>query len=208
MTSLRQAKLRVSESQRSTLEVSVLQMTETISALSSQISELESLKLAEANRASSLEMKLSLEADARLRAEELAVEAVRWKEERVQYQWEGNGANKSLEHDDSTELHSLRKMVLHLESRISDKSSKREGDQVASLQRQLDSYQERAKQWEALRQQVLSFRATPAGLAHRKPPIVNRRMDFACIHTSMAPQYGYTFDRDEEHPSRTGALTR
>ena len=70
-----QAKLRVSESQRSTLEASVLQTTETISALSNQITELETLKNAEANRASSLEVKLSLEADARMRAEELAVEA-------------------------------------------------------------------------------------------------------------------------------------
>lgn len=165
-----QAQLRVSESQRSTLEVSVLQTTETISALSNQITELESLKNAEASRASSLEVKLSLEADARVRAEELAVEAVRWKDERVQYQWEGNGANKSLEHDDASELHSLRKMVLHLESRITDKNSAREGERqplVASLQRQLDSYQEQAKQWETLRQKVLP----PCASSCHVPPL-------------------------------------
>lgn len=56
-----EAKVRLSEGQRSTLEVSVLQMTETISALSSQITDLETRTSAEAQRVSSLEIKLSLE---------------------------------------------------------------------------------------------------------------------------------------------------
>jgi len=115
-----EAKLRLSESQRTTLELSVLQMTETISALSAQITDLETRKHAESHRASSLEVKLSLETDARTRAEELAVEAVRWKEERSQYQWEAQGGNQSLEHDDASEVKSLQKLVRHLEKRLAD----------------------------------------------------------------------------------------
>jgi len=156
-----EAKVRVSEGQRSTLEVSVLQMTETISALSSQITDLETRSNAEAQRASNLEIKLSLETDARIRAEKLAVEAVRWKEDQGQYQWDEPGGNWSLEQEEDSEIKSLRKMVLHLESRIAEKDAEHTSakqsqvkQQVASLERQLASYQDQAKHWEALRQQL------------------------------------------------------
>ena len=64
------------------------------------------------------------QSDARMRAEELAVEAVRWKQERAEYQWESGTANDSLGHNDESEIKSLRKMILHLESRIAEKDSK------------------------------------------------------------------------------------
>jgi hypothetical protein len=152
-----EAKLRLSEGQRSTLELSVLQMTKTISALSGQMNELEKRKNAESERASSLEVKLSLETDARLRAEELAVEAVRWKDERGQGSLETNEQTQSPQHEAGSEIMSLRKMVLHLESRIAEKSDsteQREKEKLAVLQEQLSSYQEQAKQWEVLRHQL------------------------------------------------------
>jgi chromosome segregation ATPase len=99
--------------------------------------------------------------DARIRAEELAVEAVRWKEDQGQYQWDAQGGNRSLEQDEDSEIKSLRKMVLHLESRIAEKDAEHTSakhsqvqQQVASLERQLASYQDQAKHWETLRQQL------------------------------------------------------
>ena len=51
----------------------------------------------------------------------------------ILYQWEGYGANKSLEQEERTEIKSLRKMVLHLEARISDKDAKHDAAKDAQV---------------------------------------------------------------------------
>ena len=160
-----EAKLRLSDSQRAQLESSVVQMTATISALSGKIEELEKLQKTEAQRASMLDVKLSLETDARMWAEEIALKAVRSKESS---DWEKTHEYDLIGDNIESEKASLREMVVNLESQLAQKRAISEMDsslkaEILRLEQQLAGYQEKEKHWEVTRQQLCARNAQLEG---------------------------------------------